>query len=89
MNIIDKDKLDFLKGKTIEKVEQYKSTVYDDTGYLKITFTNGEHVFIESNYDTYTGESEDEYPTGIEIHPSTGTDFDPFDELDIAVGGDL
>ena len=38
---------------------------YDDTGWLKLDFTDGTHCVIGAGYGSYTGESEDEYPTCI------------------------
>lgn len=64
-----KEEFQQLIGKTIKKIESYKVKGYDDTGNLKITFTDNSFVFIEAGYGNYTGNSEDEYPTKINILP--------------------
>jgi hypothetical protein len=64
---IKENKLKKLVGKTIKSVEQCKAKDTDDSGYLKITFTDDSFVFIESYYGDFTGNSYDEYPTGINI----------------------
>jgi hypothetical protein len=54
-------------GKTISKVTRMKKPEYDDTGWLKLDFTDGTCCVIWSSYGGYTGSSEDEYPTCIGI----------------------
>ena len=54
-------------GKTIQSATQVKRPVYDDEGYLLLEFADGTKCVICSWYDGYTGDSEDEYPTGISI----------------------
>lgn len=56
-------------GKTIAKVEYYRLKRYDDTPYLKLSFTDGTFVFIEGGYGGYTGNSSDEYRTYIKVMP--------------------
>ncbi len=52
-------------GKTISKATRMKKPEYDDTGWLKLDFTDGTCCVIVSYYGGYTGLSEDEYPTYI------------------------
>ena len=54
-------------GKTIQSAMQVKRPIYDDEGYLLLEFTDGSKCVICSWYDRYTGNSEDEYRTGISI----------------------
>jgi len=54
-------------GKTIANVTEMKKPEYDDTGWLKLDFTDGTHCVIWASYCGYTGDSEDEYPTCIGI----------------------
>jgi hypothetical protein len=56
-----------ITGKTIAQVTEMKKPEYDDTGWLKLDFTDGTHCVIWAGYDSYTGDSEDEYPTCIGI----------------------
>lgn len=56
-----------LVGKTIKVVQQLQRKGYDDNGFLLIEFTDGEKALIVAGYGGYTGESEDEYPTYIEV----------------------
>jgi len=49
-----------ITGKTITKVTEMKKPEYDDTGWLKIDFTDGTHCVIYAGYFGYTGKSEDE-----------------------------
>jgi hypothetical protein len=57
-----------LVGKTISAIQKMKPVNYDDTGYLKIMFTDGSTCYIVAGYSSYTGQSEDEYPTTIGIY---------------------
>ena len=54
-----------LKGKTITKARQMRLLGHDDSGFLRLDFSDGSHVTIEGGYDGYTGRSEDEYVTVI------------------------
>ena len=54
-------------GKTISDVKRMKLRNYDNQGFLKVDFTDGTHCVIEGGYGSYTGRSEDEYITVIEI----------------------
>lgn len=56
-----------LQGKTIAKATQMKKPKYDDDGWLKLEFTDGTSCVILAGYGGYTGESEDEYPIGIDV----------------------
>lgn len=56
-----------LIGKTIVAVKQKKLIGYDDDGFLEMQFSDDTKVTIVACYGGYTGESEDEYPTGIFI----------------------
>lgn len=57
-----------LIGKTIKAANIMQKQGYDDTGYLKLEFTDGTFVVIVSFYDEeYTRNSEGEYPTRIEL----------------------
>jgi hypothetical protein len=56
-----------LIGKTIKAVQELKLKEYDDQGYLLMEFTDGSKALIVSSYGSYTGGSEDEYPTYISI----------------------
>ena len=40
---------------------------YDDSGYLRLDFTDGTYCYIVAGYGGYTGGSLDEYPTNIRI----------------------
>ena len=56
-----------LIGKTITaaSIEQLAAT--DDTGFLVLQFSDGSEAVIIAYYDSYTGNSDDEYPTRIGI----------------------
>lgn len=56
-----------LIGKTIKSATQKKLKNCDDTGFLVLDFTDGTTTTIVASYGGYTGNSEDEYPTHIEI----------------------
>lgn len=57
-----------LIGKTIKSADIMQSQGYDDTGYLKLEFTDGTFVVVVSFYDDkYTKNSSGEYPTRIEL----------------------
>ena len=60
-------KLKDLIGKTITEAEIMKMPAYDDDGWLRLTFTDGTKAVIVASYGGYTGRSEDEYPTRIDI----------------------
>lgn len=53
-------------GKTIETVTKIRKPEYDDPGWLKLNFTDGTHCIINAGIGSFTGSSEDEYPTFIE-----------------------
>jgi hypothetical protein len=56
-----------LIGKIISNVENMHKPGYDDSGWLRLTFTDGTSCIIESSYGTYTGKSIDEYPSTLFI----------------------
>ncbi len=56
-----------ITGKTIAKATKMKLPQYDDTGWLKLEFTDGTSCVIVAGYGEWTSESEDEYPTRIHI----------------------
>ena len=56
-----------ITGKTIAQVTKMRKPEYDDTGWLKIDFTDGTHCVIWAGYGGWTGGSEDEYPTCIGV----------------------
>lgn len=58
-------------GKTIERVTKIRKPEYDDPGWLKLNFTDGTHCTINAGIGSFTGFSEDEYPTFIEISNDT------------------
>lgn len=60
-------KFNDLVGKTVASATQMKLIQYDDEGYLRLQFTDGTECMIIGGYLSYTGESEDEYPTAIGI----------------------
>lgn len=57
-----------LVGKTIVSAKQKKLKDYDDKGFLELTFSDKTQVLIVSEYSSWTGDSDDEYPTDIEAH---------------------
>ena len=57
-------------GKTITSVTEMKMPEFDDTGWLKLDFSDGTYCVICAGYGSYTGNSEDEYPTRIGISDS-------------------
>lgn len=59
-----------LIGKTIKSISQKKLKGYDDTGFLEITFTDNTRAIIVAYYGEHTGESIEEYPTGILVKSS-------------------
>lgn len=61
MNIKD------LVGKTITSATKMKEPDYDDTGFLKLEFSDGTSCTIVSGYGSYTRGARDEYPTTISI----------------------
>lgn len=54
-------------GKTIIDAKTQKLSKHDDTGFLKLTFSDGTECVVFASYDFYTGRSIDEYPTRIFI----------------------
>jgi hypothetical protein len=56
-----------LIGKIIISAKQKKLINYDDEGFLELGFSDGTGATVVAYYYGYTGESEDEYPTGISI----------------------
>lgn len=56
-----------LINKTIVDAKRKKLEHYDDTGFLELTFSDGTRATIVAGYGGYTSESEDEYPTRIDI----------------------
>ncbi|TWU59516.1 hypothetical protein V7x_55940 [Crateriforma conspicua] len=52
-------------GKTIQSATQMKRPETDDDGWLLLEFTDGTRCMVVAYYGGYTGDSEDEYPTGI------------------------
>ena len=57
-----------ITGKTIAKVTKMKKPEFDDAGWIKLDFTDGTICIIMAGYhENYTGSSECEYPTWIEI----------------------
>jgi hypothetical protein len=60
-------KLEELVGKTIRSATRMKKPEYDDDGWLKLEFTDGTSCVVVAYYCGYTGKSEDEYPTGINV----------------------
>lgn len=59
--------MSILNGKTIHSTTRMCKPPYDDTGWLRLDFTDGTHAIIIAGYMGYTGQSEDEYPTTIGI----------------------
>jgi len=59
---------DYLIGKTITSATKMVKDDYDDTGYLKLEFSDGTSVVIVGGFDgDWTGDSEGEYKTTIGI----------------------
>lgn len=56
-----------LIGKTITNAIQMKLPNNDDSGFLKLTFSDNTQAIIVGDYGGYTGSSLDEYPTSIHI----------------------
>lgn len=56
-----------LIGKTITAATVKKLAKHDDEGFLELRFSDGTEAVIVASYGGYTGSSEDEYPTCIEI----------------------
>ncbi len=60
-------KIQDLIGKTIANAKIQKLSKHDDTGFLKLNFSDGSECLVVASYGTYTGNSNDEYPTLISI----------------------
>lgn len=56
-----------IEGKTIKRAVQMNASMFDDKGWLKLEFTDGEQCLIIAGYGGYTGKSFDEYGTTISI----------------------
>lgn len=56
-----------LIGKTITAADLMKLPRYDDTGWLRLTFSDGTSCVIVSSGDEYTGDSLEEYRQEISI----------------------
>ena len=54
-----------LIGKTISAATIMKLPNFDDTCWLRLTFTDGTSTIIVASYGSYTGNSMDEYPACI------------------------
>lgn len=54
-------------GKTISAASLMKRDGYDDEGWLKLEFSDGTFCVVVAGYGCYTGNSNDEYPTYIDI----------------------
>lgn len=57
----------WLEGKTVATATVMKKPEYDDTGWVRLTFSDGSECVINGSYSGYTGESEDEYPERLFI----------------------
>lgn len=57
-----------LIGKTITNAEELLCDGYDDRAWLKLEFSDGSNVIIESIFGSYTGNSLGEYPCFIRIN---------------------
>ncbi|MFA5391815.1 MAG: hypothetical protein WC331_10400 [Candidatus Omnitrophota bacterium] len=60
-------KFEDLIGKTIIAAQQMKLKEHDDTGFLRLQFSDNTHCIIEGGYRGYTVDSEDDYQTHIWI----------------------
>lgn len=58
-------------GKTIQAATHVKRPTNDDEGWLLLEFTDGSKCVVYSWYGGYTGDSAEEYPTGISITDKT------------------
>lgn len=56
-----------LIGKTITEATVKQLAKSDDKGFLQLKFSDGSEAIIIACYESYTGNSEDEYPTCIYI----------------------
>lgn len=56
-----------LIGKTISAVTYLKHRKHDDRGWVRFDFTDNTHCIVIATYGSYTGRSNDEYPTDIYI----------------------
>ena len=63
----NKNEFESLIGKTILSAKKMRPVGYDDEGYLKLSFSDGSSIILESTYCGYTGNSLGEYSTDIEI----------------------
>lgn len=65
----DDDPLLHMLGKTISAVERMCDKEFtDDTGFLKISFTDNTSVVVESLYGSGGTSARCEYDTGIDVH---------------------
>lgn len=55
-------------GKTLISYEKFKIQNYDDENFLKLTFSDGDFIFIEGDFKNYSGKSIDEYPRSLNIY---------------------
>ena len=81
----------FLIGKTIKSVTKMKMINNDDEGFLLIKFTDNTNCLIMGGYDSYTGNSSDEYQTIIDISMCNekGEYFDDSDTSPFTINGHL
>ena len=56
-----------LIGKTLASAETMKRPGFADSGWLRLTYTDGPIAVVAARYGDWTGDSEDEYPTWIDI----------------------
>lgn len=62
-------KLQDLVGKTIKSAHFMKHISTDDTGYLKLNFTDDTEIIVQGYYeDQWSGNSGGEYPTRINFY---------------------
>lgn len=71
-----------LIGKTIVSVQQKKLKGYDDDGFLELKFSDETKVIIVARYGGYTGQSEDEYPTGIFITEQYDSKLEKLEDIE-------
>lgn len=68
-----------IEGKTIRRAVKVKKPNYDDEGFLLLEFTDGTDCIIEAWFGSFSGNSEEEYPTGISVRKNKGG-FVPVEE---------